>query len=205
MVCSHLALINVDLELATRLGGGTFRQVQNNFLRIHSRLRTGLNQVSGGQYDLVIVDCPPNFNIVTKTAIVASDHILIPAIPDYLSTLGIDQLQRHVRQLVEDFNKFATEAGGEWVPINPNILGAVLTMIRVYSGSPMSTQQQYISQLIRMGVPIFDTFIRKNDRKYGSAPQYGVPVVLQPAYGGTYESVKKELEALATEFARKIA
>ena len=39
LICSHLALINVDLELATRLSGGTSRQIRNNFLRVHSRLR----------------------------------------------------------------------------------------------------------------------------------------------------------------------
>ena len=38
-------------------------------------------------YDVVLIDCPPNFNIVTKTAIVASDQILIPAKADYLPLL----------------------------------------------------------------------------------------------------------------------
>ena len=80
VVCSHLALINIDLELATRLGGGTIRQNRINFLRLHSRLLDGLeSSVIQDEYDYVLIDCPPNFNIVTKTAIVASDRILIPA------------------------------------------------------------------------------------------------------------------------------
>ena len=39
LICSHIALINVDLELATLLGGVNRRQIANNFLRVHSRLR----------------------------------------------------------------------------------------------------------------------------------------------------------------------
>ncbi|MBX2992987.1 MAG: AAA family ATPase [Bacteroidetes bacterium] len=95
VICSHLALINVDLELATRLVGGTARDLRNNFLRVHSRLKQGLSTLDPNRYDYVLIDCPPNFNIVTKNAIVASDHLLVPTKPDYLSTLGIDQLKTH--------------------------------------------------------------------------------------------------------------
>ncbi|MGB2798736.1 MAG: AAA family ATPase, partial [Dehalococcoidia bacterium] len=111
LICSHLALINVDLELATKLGGASPRQVRNNFLNVHSRLKKGLTELDENQYNYILIDCPPNFNIVTKNAIVCSDSYLIPAKPDYLSTLGIDQLQRHVRELVTDYNQYVIEAG----------------------------------------------------------------------------------------------
>ena len=71
LICSHLALINVGLELATRLIGGTERDLRNNYLRVHSRLRQGLQSLKEGEYDYVLIDCPPNFNIVTKTALCA--------------------------------------------------------------------------------------------------------------------------------------
>lgn len=204
LICSHLALINIDLELATRLGAGTIRQASNNFLRVHSRLRVGLDELSEDEYDFVLIDCPPNFNIVTKTAIVASGQILIPAIPDYLSTLGIDELRRHVSQLVHDFNEYVSQAAGTRQPVAPTILGIILTFIQVYGGQPILTQRQYISELQRTGVPIFDTIIRKNNSKYGGAPQYGVPVVLQNASGQTYLAVRGELEDLTTEFLSKV-
>ena len=122
LICSHLALINIDLELATRLAGGTMRQVRTSFLKVHSRLLDGLNTAKiEDEYDYVLIDCPPNFNIVTKTAIVASNKILIPAIPDYLSTLGIEQLQRHVGELVKDFNEYAQEANQ--LQIAPSVMG----------------------------------------------------------------------------------
>ena len=96
LIASHLGLINVDLELATTLGGANLVQSKKSYLRVHRRLADGLAQLDKGEYDVVLIDCPPNFNITTKNAIVASDSILIPAKPDYLSTLGIDYLKREL-------------------------------------------------------------------------------------------------------------
>lgn len=200
LVCSHLALINVDLELATRLSGATARQMRQNSLRVHSRLKQGLADLKNHSYDIVLIDCPPNFNIVTKTAIVASDHLLVPAKPDYLSTLGIAQLQRHVKELVDDYNKHVGEAAdAAWSPIAPEIMGVVFTMISVRNDAPIFAQQQYISQVAALGVKRLNTFIRENKTIYADAPEYGVPVVLERVSGATYVNVRSELEALTTE------
>ena len=56
---------------------------------------------------MILIDCAPNFNMVTRTAIVASDHLLIPAKADYLSTLGIDYLRRKLAELIRDYNAVA--------------------------------------------------------------------------------------------------
>jgi chromosome partitioning protein len=199
LICSHLALINVDLELATRLSGASPRQQRNNYLRVHSRLRQGLATLEEGKYDIVLIDCPPNFNIVTKTAIVASDYLLVPAKPDYLSTLGIDQLQRHVEELKTDYNRFVAEAGdSQWQDASPEILGIIFTMLTMRQG-PISAQRQYIQQVKKLGLHTLAATIRKNDTIYADAPEYGVPVVLQRVTGQTYENVQEELEALTTE------
>ena len=203
LICSHLTLINVDLELATMLGGGTIRQVQNKFLNLHSRLLDGLDDAGvQDRYDYVLIDCPPNFNVVTKTAIVASNQMLIPAIPDYLSTLGIGELQRHVDELVRDFNSYAEQRGRAM--ISPAILGVVPTMVQVYGGQPISRQAPFIDQIRRSGVSVFDTLIRRNNTMHGDAPLYGVPVVLQTASGATYEAVRSELEDLTSEFVDRL-
>ncbi len=200
LICSHLALINVDLELATRLSGASPRQVRNNYLRVYSRLRKGLSTLEEGRYSFVLIDCPPNFNIVTKNALVASDYLLVPAKPDYLSVLGIDQLQRHVAELVKDYNKYAEEGEeSQWTSISPKILGVLFTLIMVRNLAPISAQNQYIEQVKKQGISTFKTFIRKNDTIYADAPEYGVPVVLQRVSGKTYEDVQTELEQLTTE------
>lgn len=207
LICSHLGLINVDLELAACLGGASPRQVRNNFLRVYSRFKQGISALVDGDYDYLLVDCPPNFNIVTKNAIVASDYFLVPAKPDYLSTLGIDQLNRNVLDLITDYNNYVNEANDpQWESISPNLLGVLFTMITIYGGEPISTQRQYIREVENRTapyrVPTLSTYIRENKTSYGDAPEYGVPVVLQGASGETYENVRQELEDLTSEFIR---
>ena len=205
LICSHLALINIDLELATKLGGASPRQVRNNYLKVYSRLRMGLAELSNEEYDYIIIDCPPNFNIVTRNAIVCSDAYLVPAKPDFLSTMGIEELQRHVVELVHDYNEYVSDStNSQLSSIDPEILGILYTMIQIYGGQPISNQRQYINAIGRLGLPIFDTQIRENKTLFGDAPEYGYPVVIRAVSGDTYEQVRDELEELTTEFMRKV-
>ncbi len=50
-----------------------------------------LDQVRG-EYDLVLVDCPPTDSILTTAAYAAADSILIPVKPEFLSTIGLPLL-----------------------------------------------------------------------------------------------------------------
>ena len=43
-------------------------------------------------YDVVIVDCPPNLGIITLNGLRISDGYIVPTIPDHLSTYGIPQI-----------------------------------------------------------------------------------------------------------------
>lgn len=202
-IYSHLGLINVDLELATNLGGATLAQAKKNFTTVHRRLVNGLSEFAENEYDLVLIDCPPNFNIVTKTAIIASDFLLVPARPDYLSTLGIEYLIRSVKALVKDYNDFAELGQGEKVdPISPKLLGVVFTMIQEYGGGPMAAQTAFMGQHQTAGLSVFDSYIKRNDTLFADAPQYGVPVVLNRYASDTHQSVVEGLEAVATEFGR---
>lgn len=202
LICSHLALINVDLELAVMLGGATPRQQKNNFLEVYSLLAKGISSMEN-MYDYILIDCPPNFNIVTKTAIVASDYYLIPAKLDYLSTLGIEQLQKHVSDLIEDYNDYVEKNENfDYKKVMPKSLGVVATMVGVREGNVYSTQQQYLDDIRRMKMPILKSKIRENKTIYADAPRYGVPVILdsQKAHG----TVVDELKSLTLEFIRKV-
>ena len=178
LICSHLGLINVDLELATLLRGSTLPQMKRSYIKVHGKLREAIAELAEtSDYDIVLIDCPPNFNIVTKNAIVASEKILIPAKPDYLSTLGIAYLQRSVNDLVRDFNEYV-QIDSQTKQISPQILGVVFTMIQITSGEPIAAQKQYISQTRRLGVEVFNNYFRKNNTMFATAPQYRRPVVL---------------------------
>jgi len=112
LIASHLGLINVDLDLATLLGGANLTQSKRKYIKVHGKLRTELLQLAEDKdYDIILIDCPPNFNIVTKNAVVASDLILVPAKPDYLSTLGIDYLYRSVKGTLQNSLPSSLTAG----------------------------------------------------------------------------------------------
>ncbi|MDD3379796.1 MAG: AAA family ATPase [Rugosibacter sp.] len=200
LICSHLGLINVDLELATLLGGVNLQQAKRNYIKVHGKLRQAIASLADStDYDIVLMDCPPNFNIVTKNAIVASEKILIPAKPDYLSTLGIDYLRRSVNELVKEFNEYA-ELDGETETIAPEILGVIFTMIQITSGQPISAQRQFISQTKRLGVSTFKNYFRENKTIFADAPQNLMPVVLNQYSNSTHSDVVSEIETFVDEF-----
>ena len=58
LVASHLGLINVDLELATELGGATLKQSKENFLKVHKRLSDGLSEIDHEDFDLILLTLP---------------------------------------------------------------------------------------------------------------------------------------------------
>lgn len=207
VIYSHLGLINVDLELATQLGGANLAQAKKNFISVHGRLSRALSDIKISEvYDIILIDCPPNFNIVTKTALIASDYMLVPTRPDQLSTLGIDYLSRSINQLVFEYNEFASvQSGEDTPPINPMLMGIVFTMIQEYDGGPMSAHRAYIQSVrARSSHPVFDAYIKRNDTLFAGAPTYGVPVVLNQHSNQSHQSVVNGLEDVATEFSRKV-
>ncbi len=200
IISSHLGLINVDLELATLLGGASPQQTQKKHLKVHGKLREELLALGEQMnYDIVLIDCPPNFNIVTKNALIASDKILIPAKPDYLSTLGIDYLQKSVNSLVSDYNWYASK-DDEYDEVNPEIMGVVFTMIQITSRKPIAAQQQYISQTRRLKVPVFDVHFRENKTIFADAPRNGMPVVLNYYSNVTHSDIVDEISDFVDEF-----
>ncbi|NQZ33360.1 MAG: AAA family ATPase [Oceanospirillaceae bacterium] len=200
LISSHLGLINVDLELATLLGGANLKQSKVNYIKVHGKLKSALVELGErNNYDIVLIDCPPNFNIVTKNAIIASDQILIPAKPDYLSTLGIEYLQRSMNELISEFNEFGS-LDDNFETVDPEVLGVVFTMIQIRNQEPIAAQKQYIAQTRRLDIPVFENNFRENKTIFAEAPQDCVPVVLNGYSNPTYSGIVDELEAFVTEF-----
>ena len=180
------------------------QQAKENFIKVHRRLITGISQIDPNLYDLILIDCPPNFNIVTKNAIVASDCILIPAKPDYLSTLGIDYLKKSLDRLVKEYNEYCEieddDDDSSISKISPKILGVIFTMVQFYGGEPISAIRPFISQTKKLGIHVFENYFRENKTLFADAPQYGIPVVLE----GRRADIVKEIENFVTEFERLI-
>ena len=201
LIPSHLGLINIDLDLAYMLIGPPNR-IQQRRVKVYGHLRNHLKKyATEANYDYVLIDCPPNFNIVTKNAIVASDEILIPAKPDYLSTLGITYLRRNLDALIKEFNDHSPSE-----KIRPEIMGVIYTMIQIWGGSPIGAQRQYMSEdYMDMEddsepVPIFSSTIRENKTIFADAPEDRIPVVLERPRQEPYATIVGEIQSLTDEF-----
>jgi chromosome partitioning protein len=183
LISSHLGLIDIDLELAARLGGTTTLDgSRKRFLDLHGCLRDALADDRFSDYDLAIIDCAPNFGIVTKTAIVASQHILVPAKADYLSTLGLDYLVGNCTGLVEQFNDYVNHkrGAGDHAPIDPRFLGVVFTMVHIYSQQVTLAQHSYIEEVrLNSRVPVLESTVRNNPSEFADAGESGVPAMLR--------------------------
>ena len=81
----------------------------------HFRLKDRLAAVAG-EFDAVVIDCPPALGLLTVNALVASTHLLIPIQSSYFALEGTDDL-------LETIEKVRARA-------NPTlrILGVVITM-----------------------------------------------------------------------------
>jgi hypothetical protein len=62
-------------------------------------------------YDIVIVDCPPNLGIITLNGLRISDGYIIPTIPDHLSTYGIPQIITRISDFSEAISETIEPVG----------------------------------------------------------------------------------------------
>jgi chromosome partitioning protein len=197
LLASHLGLIEIDLDLAAGLGGSRFQKTNPRFLSVHRMLADALGDRAFAGYDAILVDCAPNFNMVTRTAIVASDHVLVPARPDYLSTLGIDYLRARLSVLIEDYNEVAP------APINPEIVGVVHTMVQYAGPGMLAAQRASMERLARIEIPVFRQTIRDNKTAATEAGGRSVPAVLSADRTDAVENLRYELQLLTSEFIAK--
>jgi chromosome partitioning protein len=198
LVASHLELVDADLDFAAELGGSRFQRGSPRYLELHRALADALAAAEFAEYDLVLIDCPPNFTMVTRTAIVASDHLIVPAKPDYLSTLGIGYLRRKLSELVADFNRVA---GSPAAQISPTIIGVVFNMVQYASSGPIIASRDFLALPDQIEVPRFRQQVRESKTLFAASGQDGLPAVLASDGNPT---VQYELQQLASELLAKI-
>jgi cellulose biosynthesis protein BcsQ len=53
------------------------------------------------QYDFIILDCAPGYNLLTRSGIMSSNYYIMPARPEPLSLVGMQLLERRIAKLRE--------------------------------------------------------------------------------------------------------
>ena len=68
---------------------------------IAERFINGLKSIVN-DHDLILIDCPPGISLFAEAALIASDAILVPSIPDYMSRLGLISFRKRALRMLED-------------------------------------------------------------------------------------------------------
>ena len=148
---SHLDLLSVDLELAAKWSA------QSSEAKMI--VRDKLSQVIDSQkYDFVIIDCPPNLNLVTQNALMLSDSYVVVCLPEYFSVRGISLIENQIGKMMEQINNNLARFGAEPVP-GPVLRGIIFNRIKYVTGGTIA-QQNWMTQVRRQYPEVtFDNFV----------------------------------------------
>jgi chromosome partitioning protein len=146
VVPSAIALAGAELELAPMEGR-------------ERRLARQLAAIAG-QYDYVLIDCPPALGLLTINALTAAHSVLIPLQCEYYALEGLTQLLATL-DLVRDH-------------LNPglSVAGIVLTM---YDGRTNLSADVAAEARRHLDGLVFDTVVPRSIR-LSEAPSHGLPI-----------------------------
>lgn len=176
LIPSHTELYKIQIELARKTQGRNKRGIMKNSLMWISKLAKGIEEISD-KYDYIILDCQPSFDIITQSAIYASDYYLIPTKLDYISTVGVPTLLDHVKNLSNEVKEGINQYDFKrYKYINIKLLGALPTMVKNYDGHIKKLNMQYRKELVDQGIGVFKSTIRDNEGEIDN--NTGLPFVL---------------------------
>ncbi len=127
-----------------------------------TRLKSALDGVPAGRWDVCMVDCPPSFGLLTVNALVACSQLLVPLQCEFFALEGLSQLLQTVDRIRERFNP------------DISIFGVVLTM-----HDKRNNLSDQVAEDVRavLGKLVFDTIIPRNVR-LSEAPSHGLPALI---------------------------
>jgi len=147
--------------------------------RRERRLKQALAEVDG-DYDFVLIDCPPSLSLLTLNGLCSAHGVIVPMQCEYFALEGLTDLVNTIKQVHANLNR------------DLQIIGLLRVMF-----DPRITLQQQVSDQLKshFGDKVFNTVIPRNVR-LAEAPSYGLPgVVFDPSSRGAqaYLSFAQEM------------
>ncbi len=113
-----------------------------------------------GNYDYIILDCPPSLGLLTINALTASDRLIIPIQGEYYALEGLSQLMDTINIVKKKLNP------------ELEILGVVLTMFNLRTQLSRQVKEETDKYF---GGKVFKTVIPRNVR-LAEAPSHGLAI-----------------------------
>jgi chromosome partitioning protein len=138
-------------------------------------------------YDIVIIDCPPNLGVITLNGLRLAQGYIIPTIPDFLSTYGIPQIMRRIRMFSEVIGETIAPLG---IVINKHQANSTVhrTRIRELRDDPRWQ-------------PIFNTEIPQANQT-AAAAEFSAPRTFNQKWG--YGGLADNFRSLASEILARL-
>lgn len=125
------------------------------------RLKEKIEEAKG-EYDYIIIDCPPSLGLITLNAFTASNSVLIPIQCEYYALEGLGQLINTINLVKKHLNK------------SLEVEGALLTMYDIRT----NLSNQVVNEVKKyFGDKVYKTVIPRNV-KLSEAPSYGMPITI---------------------------
>jgi chromosome partitioning protein len=140
-------------------------------------------------YELILLDCAPTESFLTMAAYLASDYILVPVKPEYLSSIGLPLLVNSM----EEFEKRHEEH-------NLELAGIVFNATSDYVPEEVKSKAEVKEIARKNGWYIFENEISYS-RSYPKGAREGEPI-FRTSYS-RYSSAAR-FRAFAEEFAKRI-
>lgn len=176
------------------------RKHAKQYLRERMFLHAVIREVED-KYDYVLIDCAPNLYLMTQNALVASHAYVVTAIPDHLSTIGLQILQRKVRKIEELISSAGKFAGDERVGKLARFGGVVFVKVRIGGTLITNTHAAIMSQVAAMlGEGSCFGIYTTELIGYGEAAEGLVPVWMNPTDNSRRVTRKQEYPRITDEF-----
>ena len=147
VVPANLELAGAEIELVS-------------FEQRETRLKSALATLDG-DYDFILIDCPPALNLLTVNGLCAAQAVLIPMQCEYYALEGLSDLMQTIKKVRAH--------------LNPQL--QIEGLLRTMYDSRNTLAQQVSAQLQQhFGDKVFRTVIPRNVR-LAEAPSHGVPAL----------------------------